>query len=440
VHDVTKTAFMCFNSSSLDRKMKVLILTSLYPGRIGEDVQGAYRRLDMFIEAIAKVAGQVEIIYFVHRDHLSLRVDSAQLSQEQSEFWQVPIKASSLPLRHYSERRWWHRIFASLFYSYRDVSFGFGGKAQVNVLRERLLCQYGMIFVHKLPCMSAIFQLRRRRLPPLSFDIDDVEHRVAIRSALGCHSWFSKSIRLLKVVAIFLAERRAGRRSERLFVCSEYDRRHLQHLGFGNRVVTVPNAVSFPSSCPPLFAGQSVLFLGLLSYRPNSEAAERLVSAIWPLVLRKCPRAQLIIAGKAPENVPSYGLAPKNVEFTGLVADLDQLYRRTRLVCCPLSNGGGTRLKLIEAAAYGKAMVSTSVGAEGLSFSDETEILVRDDDIGIAEACVRLLNDDGLCARLGQAARTKAKLLYDRPVICDRIASEFRAMLHSGKKRDWEAG
>jgi glycosyltransferase involved in cell wall biosynthesis len=269
----------------------------------------------------------------------------------------------------------------------------------------------------------------------MAFDIDDVEHRLAIRSALGCRSWFSKSINLLKVIAIFLAERKAARLSERLFVCSEYDRRYLQQLGFGSRVVTVPNAISFPSSSP-FFAGQTVLFLGFLSYPPNSEAAERLVSVIWPLVLRKCPRAQLIIAGKAPENVPSYRLTPKNVEFTGLVGDLDKLYRRTRLVCCPLSSGGGTRLKLIEAAAYGKAMVSTSIGVEGLSFSNGTEILIRDDDLGIAEACARLLHDDGLCARLGEAARTKAKSLYDRPVIRDRIASEFRAMFRPSNKRE----
>jgi glycosyltransferase involved in cell wall biosynthesis len=216
-------------------------------------------------------------------------------------------------------------------------------------------------------------------------------------------------------------------------VCSDHDRRHLQQLGFGNGVVAVSNATAIPSSCPPFFAAQTVLFLGFLAYRPNSEAAERLVSIIWPLVLHKCPWAQLIIAGKSPESVPSYKSAPKNVEFTGLVGDLDMLYRRTRLVCCPLTNGGGTRVKLIEAAAYGKAMVSTTVGAEGLSFADETEILIRDDDIGIAEACVRLLKDDGLCGRLGKAARKKAKSMYDGPVIRDGIASELRAILSSGK-------
>jgi glycosyltransferase involved in cell wall biosynthesis len=262
--------------------------------------------------------------------------------------------------------------------------------------------------------------------------MDDVEHRLAIRSALGRHSWFSKSISLLKVLAILPAERKAARISERLFVCSDHDRRNLRQLGF-DRVVTIPNATSFPSSCPPFFAGQTVLFLGFLPYRPNSEAAERLVSVIWPLVLHKCPCAQLIIAGKSPESVPSYKLEFTNVEFTGLVGNLDMLYRRTRLVCCPLTNGGGTRVKLIEAAAYGKAMVSTTVGAEGLSFADETEILIRDDDKGIAEACVRLLEDDGLCARLGKAARRKAESMYDGPTIRDGIVSELRAVFSSGK-------
>jgi glycosyltransferase involved in cell wall biosynthesis len=416
-----------------ERMMKVLILTSLHPGIIGEDVHGAYRRLSMFIDGIAKVAGQVEIMHFVHPDYPLPKVNSTQFNREQSEFWGVPVEATLLPLRRYSERRWWHRVFASVAYSYRDVPFGFSGPAQVKALEERLHCRYDMIFIHKLPCMCAVFRLRRSRLPPLVFDVDDVEHRVAIRSALGHHSLFSKSIGLLKALAIFLAERKATRLSKRLFVCSDHDRRHLQQLGFGNGVVTVPNATSIPSSCSPFFAAQTVLFLGFLAYRPNSEAAERLVSVIWPLVLHKCPWAQLIIAGKSPESVPSYKSAPKNVEFTGFVGDLDILYRRTRLVCCPLRNGGGTRVKLIEAAGYGKAMVSTTVGAEGLSFADEKEILIRDDDIGIAEACIRLLKDEDLCARLGEAARRKAKSMYDGPVIRDGIASELSAVLSSGK-------
>jgi glycosyltransferase involved in cell wall biosynthesis len=413
--------------------MKVLVLTSLHPGTVGEDVQGSYRRLGMFIDGIAKLAGQIEIIHFVHPDYPLPKVSSTQFNRQQCEFWRVPVEATLLPRRHYSERRWWHRVFASLAYSYRDVPFGFGGPAQVKALEERLHCRYDMIFIHRLPCMSAVSRLVRNGLPPLVFDIDDVEHRVAIRSALGRHSWFSKSIGLLKVLAILLAERKAMWLSERLFVCSDHDRRHLQQLGFGKGVVTVPNATSIPSSCPPLFAAQTVLFLGFLAYPPNSEAAERLVSVIWPLVLHKCPRAQLIIAGRSPESVLSYKSALKNVRFTGLVDDLDMLYRRTRLVCCPLRNGGGTRVKLIEAAGYGKAMVSTTVGAEGLSFADEKEILIRDDDIGIAEACVRLLKDESLCARLGEAARRKAKSMYDGPVIRDGIASELRDVLSSGE-------
>jgi glycosyltransferase involved in cell wall biosynthesis len=88
-------------------------------------------------------------------------------------------------------------------------------------------------------------------------------------------------------------------------------------------------------------------------------------------------------------------------------------------------NGGGTRIKLIEAAGYAKPMVSTTIGAEGLTFIDGTEIQIRDDNAGIAKACVRLLKDDLLCAQLGEAARRKAKSTYDIPSIRNRIASDI---------------
>ena len=147
--------------------MKVLILTSLHPGIVGEDVHGVYRRLGMFIDGIAKVAFQIEIMHFVHPDYHFPKVGATQFNRQQSQFWEVPVEATLLPLRHYSERRWWHRVFASLAYSYRDEPFGFGGTAQVKALKERLNCRYDMIFIHRLPCMSAMFRLPRNGLPPL---------------------------------------------------------------------------------------------------------------------------------------------------------------------------------------------------------------------------------------------------------------------------------
>ncbi len=90
-------------------------------------------------------------------------------------------------------------------------------------------------------------------------------------------------------------------------------------------------------------------------------------------------------------------------------------------------NGGGTRLKLIEAAAHARPMVATVLGAEGLRFEPEREILLRDDDAGFAAACVALLRDDAACARMGAAARRRAIDCYSAASASGRIAGLMQA-------------
>jgi glycosyltransferase involved in cell wall biosynthesis len=103
--------------------------------------------------------------------------------------------------------------------------------------------------------------------------------------------------------------------------------------------------------------------------------------------------------------------------YTDFVDDLNTLYGKTQIVCCPIRTGGGTRIKIIEAASYGKPVVSTRVGAEGLEFEDGTEILLRDEPHQFA--------DEALRSRIGQAARAKATKLYDRRNVIGLIQREI---------------
>ncbi len=103
------------------------------------------------------------------------------------------------------------------------------------------------------------------------------------------------------------------------------------------------------------------------------------------------------------------------------------------MVCCPILSGGGTRVKLVEAAAYGKPMVSTRIGAEGLELQDGQDFLQRDDPKAFADACVRLLQSDELCERLGAAARMAAIKHYDRANIVHLIQASIQTEL--GVKR-----
>jgi hypothetical protein len=237
--------------------------------------------------------------------------------------------------------------------------------------------------------------------------------------------WPAKRLYYFQLPALICGERRAVKLTRKAFVCSDLDRRYLTTRWRLPGVVTIPNAVAMPATYGVDPASNSLLFLATYAYGPNSAAADFLIREVWPLIREACPDARLIIAGNKPERIPSFARHPPGVEFTGFVDDLDQLYRRVRIVCCSILAGGGTRLKILEAAAHGKAIVSTHVGAEGLELRDGVEIILRDGPAAFAEACIALLGDASRCERLGVAAREAVVCRYDRQQIVALIKDEI---------------
>lgn len=378
----------------------------------------------MFVSALSEIADDLRIVHFVNHDSPFLKLAPESLNDLQSSHWNAKVNVT-LVLRR-SGRTLWQRLLGLFDISYRAHYFPYNGPSQVAALAAHVGPKR-LVFVHRLVCMCAMFRLKPRP-KHIVVDFDDVEHFVALRTVASKSNAMAKIKSLLKVPAIIRAERKAGAISDRTFVCSTEDRDYLQRWGFGKKIVSIPNSVAMPSNCPSFTKEKTILFLGGYHYAPNSEAAERLITKIWPIIRQQVPSAKLMIAGNSPTSIPSFHARPEGVEFTGFVDDLDTLYARTRTICCPLINGGGTRLKLIEAATYAKPMVSTKIGAEGLSFDDGNEIIIREDDASLADACVKLLVDDALCETIGRAARRKAELMYDVRHIKKIIASEIAAL------------
>jgi glycosyltransferase involved in cell wall biosynthesis len=403
--------------------MKLLIITSTNPPTPGMSVSGLFHRFSMFVGAFAKVSDTLDILHFVSDEWSELNSDTQLLHEFQSAYWGAHVGMTVVPMRKLPSR-----LGLAIFSFFRPwFFFPLTGRQQLAAVETCLGKKPDLVFVHRLAGMGPVFCLHRK-LPPLLFDLDDVEHRTRIRWALTSSSWLRKLKELRHVPAMFLAERRAIKAAARTFVCSDEDRQYLLRLGVGPNVVTIPNAVSFPLTPQQVSSEKTILFLGDYGYLFNAEAAQRLISRIWPLVQRKIPTARLIVAGNSPECIPAFCSGPAGVEFTGFIGDLDALYFRSRLICCPLMNGSGTRIKLIEAAGRAKPMISTRIGAEGLSFDDGIEILIRDDDESIAEACIRLLNDDALCTSLGAAAQRKAQSLYDFNSVQAQIVAEVEGI------------
>jgi polysaccharide biosynthesis protein PslH len=202
-------------------------------------------------------------------------------------------------------------------------------------------------------------------------------------------------------------ELRACSRVASIIACSERDRQILLHGSPGTDVSVVPNCIDTDAYSPVLDDdGKTLVFVGAMDWAPNQDAASYFVSDIFPQVRQAIPDARFLIAGRTPPAAFRERFAGiENVEFTGSVDDLRPILANAAVSVVPLRSGSGTRIKILEAAAMGKAIVSTSLGAEGLDYENGRELVIADDARTFASATIGLLRDSERRKSLAAAAR-----------------------------------
>jgi glycosyltransferase involved in cell wall biosynthesis len=174
------------------------------------------------------------------------------------------------------------------------------------------------------------------------------------------------------------------------------------------------------------------MFLGSMDWPANIDGVEFFSAEIWPRVLAAVPDARFRVVGRNPPP-RIQRLASSSVEIVGGVDSVLPYFRGAPVFVVPLRVGGGTRLKIYEAMAAERAIISTSVGAEGLEFNDGRDLLIADDAVSFSDAVIRLLKDAAAREALGRAAgRTAARFDWSA-VSCDfesvlgRTIADFRA-------------
>jgi polysaccharide biosynthesis protein PslH len=205
------------------------------------------------------------------------------------------------------------------------------------------------------------------------------------------------------------------RDADGVYLCSAADERRLLNEAPGIRTAVVPNAADVdyyqPRATDPPADGRTVVYFGLLSTIPNIDGVTHFVQDIWPRIAEARPDARFkIIGGRPPPSL--LALAGSRVELTGFVPDLRPHLAGAAAVVVPLRLGGGTRLKIVEAMAMGKPIVSTKLGVEGIEAAPGRDILVEDQPAALADAVLRLLAEPDLAARIGRSARRLAVERY----------------------------
>lgn len=155
----------------------------------------------------------------------------------------------------------------------------------------------------------------------------------------------------------------------------------------------------------------SILFVGNFLYEPNIDAALYFSQLIFPLILKDVPNAKLHLVGNAPPPEVSSLTLNKQIKVSGYVDSLTNFYKDADVVVCPLRIGGGVKVKVLEALNAGKAIVSTSIGAQGLNLSTYPSLTVADEVADFAEKVVRFLLDPQKRYRQEQQALAYASIL-----------------------------
>ena len=285
---------------------------------------------------------------------------------------------------------------------------------------------YDLVFIYQTK-MAAYFSILSG---PVVVDLTDAVSLYYRRMARFCRL----PLRLLyrfEQLKMARFERRLLESGVTCLVASEADAGYLRGIAPEARLAVVPNGVDTAYFAPTKANNSSfdLVFVGNMAYPPNRDGVLFFYRQVFPAVLKSCPEARLVVVGKNAQDDILALRKDRAVIVTGYVDDVRPYLREAAVVICPVRFGAGTRIKILEAMAMGRAVVSTAVGCEGLGVVAGEAIMIANEPGEMAEAIVDLLEDREKSRRIGLQAAETVKRMYDFTVIGQQLEKLFVAEL-----------
>ena len=291
---------------------------------------------------------------------------------------------------------------------------------------------FDVVHVFRLATVQHVrpWLVRRDRSPALHLDLDDVEsttrRRIAERYEQSGRPDLAQA-ELAEADRAVLAEVSLLRDFDRVYVCSEGDRQALEArrgAGASASIEILPNALAVPRALPSPAPDTpfTFLFIGTLGYFPNEDAIVSFCREALPPLRRMATRPfRVTIVGIGlPPAVEALATIPE-VEVVGAVGSVAEAYRPAHAAIVPIRAGGGTRIKILEAFAYRRPVVATTIGVEGIAARHDEHLLVADAPANLARQCARLIASPGLAERLARQAGTLFEAEYSLDALRRRV-------------------
>ncbi len=247
--------------------------------------------------------------------------------------------------------------------------------------------------------------IRRYSRAPIVLRAHNAEHEIWQRMAHHERQLLRKFYYQYLAVAMKKYEAEVVKGIDGLLTLTHTDADAFRKLGYTGKQATIHPWVCVPEHAPQVTEGCEVAYLGALNWLPNLQGLQWFIRDVWPNVLERMPEAKLDIAGKAP--LPQvFKWAGKRITIQGEVDDAHAFLAKFAVVIIPVQAGSGIRLKLLEAMALGKAVVTTTEGAQGAGVQSGREVFIADAPETFAACIVELLQNP--TRRLAMAAHARA--------------------------------
>ncbi len=281
-----------------------------------------------------------------------------------------------------------------------------------------------IIHVDLLPlmCFNSLFKKH-----PVVLTNHNVESDLVRRKVKHIKNPLLKAVFFLEWIKLRTFEKKHIAGVDCCIAVSEVDKLLLGQLNPRAKLAVIPNGVDIhffkPVAAPP---ANTLIYVGGLDWFPNKDAIDYYCGQIYPKLRARLGDVKLKVIGKIPEGCREYD----SVEYTGYVPDIRPHVAHAHVYIVPLRIGGGTRLKILDALAMGKAVVSTTIGCEGLEVSHGLDILIADTAESFAQAIEELFTNDAKRGELERNARRCAEEKYDWDVLGAALNSIYTHLEH----------
>jgi glycosyltransferase involved in cell wall biosynthesis len=297
----------------------------------------------------------------------------------------------------------------------------------IEVLRNET---FDIIQLETLQMASYLDVIHKYSKAPVVLRAHNIEHKIWQRVAENCPNpikriYLNQLYRSLKRFEISILNKIDG-----IVAITPVDARNLDRLSHSTNIISIPfgiNLDSLPEN--PVQPEEASLFhIGTMNWFPNEESIRWLLSEVWPVISKKLPEIELHLAGRyMPDWMMKLSLPNLTVE--GEVPDVWEYMQQFSIMVVPLFSGSGIRIKIVEAMAAGKAIITTAIGAEGINYENGQHLIIAKDAKSFIDAIIKVCNDKTLRDSLGQNARALIAKEHDNHKLMLKLMTFYEELV-----------